>query len=512
VRRHRLDEARQLGLAGETRAAIAALRDLAASMPPGPERADVLSQLGWLLQDDSGAEATALLEQALNEAGDDPARTADIHLTLSDNWSKRGDKVRSDAAAHQALADAERAGDAEVIASSLARAVLSGFLAGADVDEGQLDRALELERTVGTAALLRAYPPSWVAGYWHLCSGRLEEAEQELRRVLAEAEAEGDERWRGDLLLRLALAAGRLGDFGRSAELAAEGLESAEQLDSPQLIGALLYGCAWAALHLGQEDAVLDLSGRGLAEARRAGDRPYAIYHQSLPGSLALALGDYPAAAGHLRPLAAQWQDMGVRLSPMIGFVPELVDALIAVGELDDAGAIVREMEYDGRSPHALAVTARCRGAIAGARGDHGAALTELTEALRLFGLVSPQPVERGRTLLVLGGVQRRLKQRGAARATLTEAMGIFDGISTPLWGTRARAELARISGRVPGPGELSGTERRVAELVARGMTNREVAAELFVTVRTVESTLTKTYAKLGSRSRTELAARLRDS
>jgi DNA-binding CsgD family transcriptional regulator len=96
-------------------------------------------------------------------------------------------------------------------------------------------------------------------------------------------------------------------------------------------------------------------------------------------------------------------------------------------------------------------------------------------------------PVERGRTLLVLGGIQRRLKQRGAAGA-----------------------ELGRVSGRPAGSATLSVTRQRVAELVARGLSTREIAAELFVTVRTVESTLTSVYAKLGVRSRTELAVRVR--
>jgi DNA-binding NarL/FixJ family response regulator len=117
--------------------------------------------------------------------------------------------------------------------------------------------------------------------------------------------------------------------------------------------------------------------------------------------------------------------------------------------------------------------------------------------------------MERGRTLLVLGSVQRRARQRGAARATLSEAIGIFEAISAPLWVARARADLARVSGRAPGPDELTIAEQRVAELVTRGMTNREIAAELFVTVRTVEATLTRAYAKLGVRSRTELAARM---
>jgi DNA-binding NarL/FixJ family response regulator len=129
---------------------------------------------------------------------------------------------------------------------------------------------------------------------------------------------------------------------------------------------------------------------------------------------------------------------------------------------------------------------------------------------LRLLDRVSPQPVERGRTLLALGVIQRRLKQRAAARETLTEAMTIFTAVEAPLWAARARAELTRISGRAQAADELTSTERQVAELVARGLSNREVAGELFVSVRAVESTLTKTYAKLGVRSRTELASKLR--
>lgn len=78
------------------------------------------------------------------------------------------------------------------------------------------------------------------------------------------------------------------------------------------------------------------------------------------------------------------------------------------------------------------------------------------------------------------------------------------------LWAARAHAEMTRLSGRVPGAGELTTTELTVAQLVASGMTNRQAAAELFVTVRTVESTLTRIYAKLGVRSRTQLAAQLR--
>jgi len=101
------------------------------------------------------------------------------------------------------------------------------------------------------------------------------------------------------------------------------------------------------------------------------------------------------------------------------------------------------------------------------------------------------------------------LKQRRLARETLTQAIAIFDGIGAALWAARTRAELARVSGRAPGSSELTATELRVAELVAAGLTNSETASQLFVTVRAVESTLTKVYAKLGLRSRTELAEQL---
>jgi DNA-binding NarL/FixJ family response regulator len=81
----------------------------------------------------------------------------------------------------------------------------------------------------------------------------------------------------------------------------------------------------------------------------------------------------------------------------------------------------------------------------------------------------------------------------------------VFEELGVPLWAEAARAEIARIGGRTAGDG-LTPSEHRVASLVANGRSNREVAAELFVTVRTVETALTRIYRKLGVRSRTELA------
>jgi DNA-binding NarL/FixJ family response regulator len=121
-------------------------------------------------------------------------------------------------------------------------------------------------------------------------------------------------------------------------------------------------------------------------------------------------------------------------------------------------------------------------------------------------------PFERARTLLARGSVLRRVNRKRAAREALGEALGELERLGAAVWTERARRELARIGGRSPATGELTPSERRVAELVAEGRTNREVAAALFLTERTVETHLTHVYAKLGVRSRTELARHFKAS
>ena len=94
------------------------------------------------------------------------------------------------------------------------------------------------------------------------------------------------------------------------------------------------------------------------------------------------------------------------------------------------------------------------------------------------------------------------MKRRREARATLEEALAVFERIGAALWAERARAELKRISGRAATPGALTPAEERVAALVAEGKTNREVAAALFLSDRTVEGHLSHIFGKLGIRHR----------
>jgi DNA-binding NarL/FixJ family response regulator len=116
-----------------------------------------------------------------------------------------------------------------------------------------------------------------------------------------------------------------------------------------------------------------------------------------------------------------------------------------------------------------------------------------------------PMPFERARTQLLLGQLQRRQRHKAAASATLREALAVFEALDTPLWADRVRAELARgMSGRRRGEG-LTPSEQRVAEMAASGMTNKDIAAELFISPKTVEVNLSRIYRKLNIHSRMEL-------
>jgi DNA-binding CsgD family transcriptional regulator len=199
----------------------------------------------------------------------------------------------------------------------------------------------------------------------------------------------------------------------------------------------------------------------------------------------------------------------GIEGPKRISMIGDEIAALMHLGEVETASGLVDELERRGIQlgrPTLLATARRYRGLIQAARGDVDGAAEPIEQSLAIFG--TDLPFERARTLLVSGEVRRRSKQKRAAREALEEALALFDQVGAPLWAAKARAELARIGGRVA-IGGLTATERRVAELVAKGHSNKEVAAELFVSVRAVEANLSKVYAKLDVRSRTELARRL---
>jgi DNA-binding NarL/FixJ family response regulator len=194
---------------------------------------------------------------------------------------------------------------------------------------------------------------------------------------------------------------------------------------------------------------------------------------------------------------------------------PDLVEALAQIGRLDEGRAVadrLRRLAEAQEHPWGRATAARCDAVVrlAADRYDAGAAAAMVQAAADYEAL--DLPYDRARTLFSLGRAQRRLRKWGAARDSLQEATTAFEAIGSTGWAAIARSELERVGARKPSPtGELTPTERRTAELAADGLSNKEIAQALYVTVHTVEVHLSRTYAKLGVRSRAQLAGQLKD-
>jgi DNA-binding CsgD family transcriptional regulator len=197
-----------------------------------------------------------------------------------------------------------------------------------------------------------------------------------------------------------------------------------------------------------------------------------------------------------------------------VRFIPDAIEASILLGRLDEAESLLGRLERRAQRlvrTSALAASARCRALLACARGDLVSALTTLDVALAHADRTSI-PFDRARTLLVQGEVLRRAKRRREARATLEAAQRELERLGAVLWSDRARAGLARVGGRAPARDELTPAQRRIAALVAEGRPTKEVAAQLFLSPKTVEGHLSRIYGKLGVRSRAELARSFREA
>jgi DNA-binding CsgD family transcriptional regulator len=140
--------------------------------------------------------------------------------------------------------------------------------------------------------------------------------------------------------------------------------------------------------------------------------------------------------------------------------------------------------------------------------GDLGAALASLDGVLEQHAAL-PMPFEHARTLLLLGILHRRRKEKRLADERLRDAFATFERVGNPVWADRARAELARVGRRPTAPDALTETERRVAELAAAGLSARQIAERAFLTPKTVSNVLGRVYAKLDIHTRAELGARM---
>jgi DNA-binding CsgD family transcriptional regulator len=476
-------------IAGDAERADTHGRALVDELPPGPLRSRALTAL--VDQEGSLTERIGFAEQAVAEAGADSEALITALLWQAVVLVYGGRHAEGSAAIVRASAlctpDVPDALKVMVVTIRAHIAHLSG-----DTD------ALELARNAADLGGDDVFPAGWGAstmlGRGLMSADDLEAARPILEEVRRRAIDLGEDESRAALSTFLA-----------ELEMRAGRLDAARRYAHGQVAVR-----AMVAAYEGDVALARELAERGLANCERDGDAIVAASNRTALGFLDLSLGDNAAALGRFEPaverfLGGEGGDPGLRHNII---VPDAVEALVALGRGEEARRLLAAWEEAGERfdrPRIRATAARCRALLAAAEGDIDTAIGHAEEALEHHREL-PVPFERARTLIVLGTLHRRAKHKAAARAALEEAVEILDGMGARLWSERARAELGRIGGRAAADG-LTPTEQRVADLVAEGRSNKEVAGELFVSVRTVEANLTRVYAKLGIRSRSELAA-----
>lgn len=484
------------------------LEGLIGELQPGPERAALLRRLSHTIED--ATQGLRLCEQALVEAHGDPALCADVHTSLATFTWLMGDLARSLEHCLAATRFAEQSGDEEKLAIAIGEMCHGQAVFGVPWDRPAMERALEIEARI--ANIPPHLRPTLQLAVIALVTDEPDTARplflQELRRVRDLA----DEPGAFHVLFRLAELELRTGNWADALTHAREAASLTRQGGIAQEQAATEMMLALVLAHLGSLEEARVLGEHAYSTAREGADAPVAVRCAGVLGFVELSAGEPLRALEWLVPARRELQAMGLGELSVSAVVQNEIEAAVAAGRLDEAAEAIDFVEDKGRplgrAWHAV-VAARGRALLAAAAGDVELAREHIALALAAHdGL--PQPFERGRTLLAQGVIERRAKNRRGARQALTAALDLFDQLGAGRWAERAAAELARIPGREPARGDLTETERRVAELVADGLSNREVALRLYVTVRTIEANLTAIYAKLGLRSRSELAARLR--
>jgi DNA-binding CsgD family transcriptional regulator len=489
------------------------LDEAIATAHPGRDRARILFRLAsisWL----DMRRVQGLSEQALREAGDDAAIRAAILEHLAWVGIYRGDLAFAAEHARASRQWARRVDDPAVRGDSLSTFAMVEFLLGRPARDlmAEAVRLEDLAMRGGPGSQTTVFTASRTChGLQLLWAGELDAAREVLHQELTEYERLGRYVVRDELLAYLAEVECRAGNW----EVAARHAQEAHEIDieAGRVLGQghMLFPKALVAAHKGDVDRARSDAEEGLRRCLRNEDLLDANCNRAVLGFLELSLPNPTAAIERLEPVLAFLDELGSPEPGIIPCLPDAIDALVALGRLDEAEALLERLERQGRTldrPWAIATAARGRGLLSAARGDRSAARSALEQALEEHRRV-PQPFELARTLLVKGEVERRAKQKRAARSTLEQALGIFQTLGAPLWAQRARDDLARVGGAVLASSELTPTEQRIAQLVGEGMKNREVAEALFISVKTVEANLSRIFHKLGVRSRTELTRRI---
>jgi DNA-binding CsgD family transcriptional regulator len=455
---------------------------------------------------------------ALADAGNDPLLVAPLRIRLAWQAMIDGNLLRGESEADKAMALAHTAGDTttEAMAGAV-KAQIARVLGRPDYMD-VLNRALALPQPTmdGTVHLT----PRYLAARMAMWDDRLEVAREDLFRMLALVERGGGE----DLSAILRA----LTEVSAQAGRCADALDYAGRMIRVNQEAGFSPGPAW---YIG---AVAELAGgtiaraaayaeRGLRASEQESDSIFFGRNLHALGQAKLRSGDARGGVETLRRIRAHESAQGVVEPSMMRWHGDLASGLVAIGELEEAEATIHGARAAiAHRTHNAGVTAqlnRAEALLQTERGNIDAAVDLLGAAIRRFELLG-QPIEQGHTLLVLGQVERRRRRYAAARSAVTEALTIFTRIGAKPWIEQASRTLSRVDGTGdvrPQRREVSqsplaaltGTEARIAAMVREGASNREIATRMFLSVKTVEATLTRIYRKLGVRSRTQLSSKL---
>jgi DNA-binding CsgD family transcriptional regulator len=476
----------------------------------GTIRAQALRLLSQVRSADDFVSQGPLLEEALDHARDDPEVRSRIEMDLAVWANNRGDFTAAVRWTRAAVSSAETARNDRLLASALGLQADAEVLAGAGIRRDLLDRALAIGRPDEGPVYDTPRCGYGRALFWSDC---LDEARPLLEEALRYAREEGHEPDRLGIAWLLAFLEWHAGNPA-AAEEHRRATDDAVEIASDDGLFWNLWVDSWLAAGRGELERARALAEEGMASVQRSGGQSGEIPMAMVLGVVDLWTGNAAAAHERLeavreRAVEGGWGLMGAMA---LGLWSTDIEALIALDRLDEAEALLDDLVarvHASENPHAVAVAYRSRGLLLAARHDVGAAIDALDAAMAAHAL-RPLPAEMGRTLLEKGTLQRRAKRKSAAKQSLEQALAILEPLGAAPWVARARDELGRIGLRRATPTDgPTPAQRRVAELLATGASNREIAGALHMSPRSVESHLTSLYRQFEVRSRAQLVAKL---
>ncbi|GAA0604417.1 LuxR family transcriptional regulator [Kutzneria viridogrisea] len=435
-----------------------------------------------------------LLAEAAAAAGEDPALLAGVVVrqAIKANLAE-GDPVRARAEARRAAVLAAQGGDPATEVMALTMQARMERVLGDPAARQTLEFALGVPGQPEPRELGNS--PRFLAARHALFDDRLVEARTRLLELLPAAQLAGATEY-VEISRSLAEVEARAGRCADALEHARRAVAATRRLGlSP---GPSLYTAAVAETAGGSFARAADYARRGVQASREEHDVVFLSRNLHALGLVELVTGDPARALEVLRQVGELEAGQHVADPSLLRWHGDLAEALAATGSPDLAADLIERV--GPRTPAVQACLDRAQAACLVAQGDPSGALTILSTVECAFESL---PLERGRTLLAVAKVERRLRHWAAARAALETAVELFEASAARPWRELA---LASMSPRPSGADSaLTAAEERLAELVVQGASNQEAADKLFLSVKTVESMLTRIYRKLGVSSRAQL-------